>query len=139
MALGHAINFGLTIPPGAPHWLSAGHCAGECTQATLPREGIKVYMVFLHGHYLGKEFSSIVNANFCVYTAISNDHLKYIINYGIYVKLYTISTKFLISIMDVLQTVTQTSQISLQLNSFVIYSQLGQLNCGIFDKAKNCR
>ena len=53
IGLGHAINFGLTVPPAAPHWLTAGHCPSECTRAGLPDEGIRVYMVFLHSHYLG--------------------------------------------------------------------------------------
>lgn len=54
MALGRVINFGLTIPPGVEHWITAGHCSEHCTRAGLPQEGIHVFMVFLHGHSLGQ-------------------------------------------------------------------------------------
>ncbi|XP_064084732.1 DBH-like monooxygenase protein 1 [Macrobrachium nipponense] len=54
IALGHSIVFSLTVPPRTPHWLVSGHCASECTAQAIPEEGIHVFMVFLHGHYLAR-------------------------------------------------------------------------------------
>ncbi|KAA0189759.1 DBH-like monooxygenase protein-like [Hyalella azteca] len=53
-AVGHAINFGLTIPPKTPLWVTAGHCSEHCTRQAFPPTGINVFMVFLHAHYLAR-------------------------------------------------------------------------------------
>ncbi|KAK7083414.1 DBH-like monooxygenase protein 1, partial [Halocaridina rubra] len=54
MALGHSIVFSLTVPPRLPYWLTSGHCPSACTSAGIPEEGINVFMVFLHAHYLAR-------------------------------------------------------------------------------------
>ncbi|XP_045598683.1 DBH-like monooxygenase protein 1 isoform X2 [Procambarus clarkii] len=54
MGLGHALLFSLTVPPRTPHWLVSGHCPSECTAATIPPDGINVFTVFIHGHYLAR-------------------------------------------------------------------------------------
>nr|XP_053627758.1 DBH-like monooxygenase protein 1 homolog [Cherax quadricarinatus] len=54
MGLGHALLFSLTVPPKTPNWLVSGHCSSACTAAGLPEDGINVFTVFLHGHYLAR-------------------------------------------------------------------------------------
>ena len=54
MSLGHSIVYALTIPPKQSYWKVSGHCSEECTAKTIPAEGIKIFNIFLHGHYLGK-------------------------------------------------------------------------------------
>ncbi|CAL4137246.1 unnamed protein product [Meganyctiphanes norvegica] len=53
--IGHNLNFGHVVPPRQKHWLTSGHCPRECLQEVLPEEGIKVFMVFLHAHTLGRK------------------------------------------------------------------------------------
>lgn len=54
IGLGHALLFSLVVPPRVPFWQVAGHCDSACTQAAIPDEGVSVFMVFLHGHYLAR-------------------------------------------------------------------------------------
>lgn len=52
IGLGHSLIFSLTVPPRTSDWLVAGHCSSACTAAALPPEGVNIFTVFLHGHYL---------------------------------------------------------------------------------------
>lgn len=52
LGLGHSLLFSLTVPPRTPEWLVAAHCSSACTAAALPPEGVSIFTVFLHGHYL---------------------------------------------------------------------------------------
>uniref|UniRef100_A0A0P4WA35 DOMON domain-containing protein n=1 Tax=Scylla olivacea TaxID=85551 RepID=A0A0P4WA35_SCYOL len=52
IGLGHSLIFSLTVPPRTSDWLVVGHCSSACTAAALPPEGVNIFTVFLHGHYL---------------------------------------------------------------------------------------
>ncbi|XP_047493426.1 LOW QUALITY PROTEIN: DBH-like monooxygenase protein 1 [Penaeus chinensis] len=54
IGLGHALLFSLVVPPSLPYWKVAGHCDSACTQAAIPDDGVSVFMVFLHSHYLAR-------------------------------------------------------------------------------------
>ncbi|XP_042884541.1 DBH-like monooxygenase protein 1 [Penaeus japonicus] len=54
IGLGHSILFSLVVPPRVPYWRVAGHCDSACTQSAIPEEGVSVFMVFLHSHYLAR-------------------------------------------------------------------------------------
>ncbi|XP_063608834.1 DBH-like monooxygenase protein 1 [Penaeus indicus] len=54
IGLGHALLFSLVVPPRLPYWKVAGHCDSACTQAAIPDDGVSVFMVFLHSHYLAR-------------------------------------------------------------------------------------
>lgn len=63
LALGHSLVFSLTVPPRSPYWELVGHCSSVCTSASLPPQGINVFIVFLHGHYLGQShFTFFLNS-----------------------------------------------------------------------------
>ncbi|KAK4309049.1 hypothetical protein Pmani_019308 [Petrolisthes manimaculis] len=54
MTLGHTLLFSLTVPPRSPSWQLTGHCSSACTSASIPPQGINVFIAFLHAHYAAK-------------------------------------------------------------------------------------
>lgn len=53
--VGHSFDFGHVVPPRQENWLTSGHCPSDCLREGLPEKGIKVFMVFLHAHTLGRK------------------------------------------------------------------------------------
>ncbi|CAG0892815.1 unnamed protein product [Darwinula stevensoni] len=50
---------GVLVPPGLNHFMSVGHCPGECTEILLPPEGIQVFAAQFHAHLLECELDSL--------------------------------------------------------------------------------
>ncbi|KAK3864249.1 hypothetical protein Pcinc_030039 [Petrolisthes cinctipes] len=52
MTLGHTLLYSLTVPPRSPSWQLTGHCSSACTSASIPPQGINVFISFIHAHYI---------------------------------------------------------------------------------------
>ncbi|CAF3747867.1 unnamed protein product [Rotaria socialis] len=64
MEVGLEYNEKNSIPPRANQFRISGYCSRECTQATLPKQGITVFASQLHTHLNGIEtFTRIVKTN----------------------------------------------------------------------------
>jgi hypothetical protein len=54
LSVGMDPNWRHIIPPGQPEVVSEGHCISACTQQAVPPQGIKLFAVILHTHFIGK-------------------------------------------------------------------------------------
>lgn len=53
LSVGLEPNWRHIIPPGQPEVVSRGHCIGECTRDTVPKNGVTIFAVALHAHLIG--------------------------------------------------------------------------------------
>ncbi|KAL7633131.1 UNVERIFIED_CONTAM: hypothetical protein RMT77_016501 [Armadillidium vulgare] len=56
LTVGHKVEPSMIIPP-RQFWTTTAHCTADCTQKTLPPDGIKVFSGILHAHLLGEALS----------------------------------------------------------------------------------
>nr|XP_027217094.1 DBH-like monooxygenase protein 1 [Penaeus vannamei] len=56
LTLGHTVSPTHIIPPGQK-WTTVALCTADCTDETLPTNGINVFQGFLHAHLLGSSIS----------------------------------------------------------------------------------
>lgn len=64
MEVGLEYNPKNSIPPKASAFRVSGYCSGECTQVSLPRNGITVFASQLHTHLTGMQaFTRIIKKN----------------------------------------------------------------------------
>jgi hypothetical protein len=53
LAVGMDPNWRHIIPPEQEAVVSEGHCISDCTERSLPDQGVQVFGVMLHTHLLG--------------------------------------------------------------------------------------
>ncbi|XP_068226831.1 DBH-like monooxygenase protein 1 isoform X1 [Palaemon carinicauda] len=56
LMLGHDISPIQIVPP-RQKWMTTGICSSDCTEQTLPANGINVFAGFLHAHLLGRNMT----------------------------------------------------------------------------------
>ncbi|XP_065076570.1 MOXD1 homolog 2-like [Ochlerotatus camptorhynchus] len=55
LSVGMDPNWRHIIPPGQEKVVSEGHCIGECTRQSFPKEGINIFAVMTRTHLIGRQ------------------------------------------------------------------------------------